>query len=282
MKSILFFALGMFFLTLAVAQQNPSVPLPVALQALGQTASVDWLTNTITATGASVVSADKSEALAEVLGMQGARVDALRILVLAVAALPVTSSRAFADCPNSANLNFNVFLRGALPVENSTVITKNADGSRLVRTEMQAPLYGQRGLYRFASSVIRRCQEATARVPIEPGRSAFTGLVIDARGKTYSPCMSARILNSNDSVIWNGIIVLIDNLNLPGPPLEYSRTMEYALTKERIGKSPMILQASDTRGKSHCDVVVSDTDLEYMRENRMDTVLNEAKLVIVF
>ena len=265
------------FCTVALAQP---LTLPIALQSLGQSASVDWDNNTIIATGKSIVSADKTQAQTELLGAQGARADALRILAVAIAALPITSSRTLQDCQGDQKLNVDALIRGATAVPNSIVISLQADVSRNVSSAMQAPMYGQNGLYQLAKQLIQSCQEATARVPIVAGSSSpYTGLIVDARGLAYSPCVSVRILGLEGSTIWNSTLALQDTIE---PPLEFSRDMQMALTKPRIGKSPMILQAVEARGILGCDVVLSNQDLDLMRQNRIELLLRQTKLVVVF
>jgi hypothetical protein len=161
-------------------------------------------------------------------------------------------------------------------------IETRADGSKLVRSAMQAPLYGQKGLFTLARQLLSSCVESSLRVPLEAGKSLYTGLILDARGQPYSPCMSARILTDTNREVWNGIIALLDNEALPGPPLEFSRSMAQALEKPRIGKIPMILRITQVRGVSRCDVVVTDADLDFMQQNRIDSVLRDAKVVVVF
>lgn len=266
------------FCTVALAQP---LTLPIALQSLGQSASVDWDNNTIIATGKSIVPADKTQAQTELLGAQGARADALRILAVAITALPITSSRTLQDCQGDQKLNIDALIRGATAVPNSIVISLQADGSRIVSSAMQAPIYGQNGLYQLAKQLIQSCQEATARVPIVAGSSSppYTGLIVDARGLAYSPCVSVRILSLAGSTVWNSTLALQDTIE---PPLEFSRDMQTALTKPRIGKSPMILQAIEARGILGCDVVLSNQDLDLMRQNRIELLLRQTKLVVVF
>jgi hypothetical protein len=255
------------------AQVDAPLELPAALTTLGQTVVVDWSRGVIVATGKNRVAAKLSDAEAEVRGVQGARADAVRLLTVAVDALPVDSSTTVAQCKASSGavaLRLEAIVRKASPVVGSEKVEKQADGSRLVSAALTAPLTGKNGVSSAVVSEVSAClkkpsgtdAKAVPSAGFQSG-SSVTGLIVDARGLGVKPCLSPRFLMPDGAMVSAGAAV-------------WARSVEEA-TKQKLGASPLTVKAVSVSGAGRCDLVFDAANLERLKTG----ISLETKVVIV-
>ncbi len=261
------------------AQVDAPLELPAALTTLGQTVTVDWSRGVIVATGKNRVAANLSDAEAEVRGVQGARADAVRLLTVAVDALPIDSNLTVAQCKansGTVTLKLEAIVRGALPVAGSEKMEKQPDGSRLVSAALTAPLGGKDGVSSAVLSEMNAClkkpSSADAKAISSAGSktvsssgSSLTGLIVDARGLGVKPCLSPRFLMPDGTAISVGVAA-------------WARSLEDA-AKQKLGASPLTLKAASVSGSGRCDLVFDMANLERLRQAKLS--LTETKVVIV-
>ena len=263
----------------ASAQVSPQVvvplELPAALTPLGQTVAVDWSQGAVIALGRSKVAPSFSGAQAEARGVQGARVDALRLLVAAVDALPMTSGATIAQCRANSNgltLKIEAILKMASPVVGSERLEKQADGSWLASAAMSVPLLGRTGLWSAVTSEWAACAEPSTK----------TGLIVDARGLGFVPCLGFRFLTPEGTAFWDGALVRAARPNLPaGAGLAHSLE-DATRQKDRVGGNPLTLKAVSAQGPAHCDLGFDADTLLEVRQSKLERALSDGRVVIVF
>jgi hypothetical protein len=257
------------------AQVDAPLELPAALTTLGQTVMVDWSRGVIVATGKNRVAASLSDAEAEVRGVQGARADAVRLLTVAVDALPVDSNLTVAQCKansGAVTLKLEALVRKALPVAGSEKMEKQTDGSRLVSAALTAPLGGKDGVSSAVLSEMNAClkkpsgaDSKTASSAASKPVSSLTGLIVDARGLGVKPCLGPKFVMPDGAVVSAGASA-------------WARSLEDAL-KQKWGTSPLTIKAASVSGVGRCDLVLDAATLERLRGAKLS--LTDAKVVIV-
>ena len=233
------------------SDENPlltQLEIPTALTPLGQTVIVDWAQGVIIASGRARVGAELTEAQAETRGIQAARVDALRLLAVALDLMPFDSSITVAQCKANSKLvtlNVNGLIKGATPIIGSEKLGTQADGSRLASISLGLALEGKNG---FSGTVL------AGWIACLPA-SGYTGLVVDAAGLGVRPCLGPKLLSLDGMAFWDGLLIRLDHPNLPGPA-RWARSLEEALRfKERVGANPLMLKATAVGGTNRCDLV---------------------------
>lgn len=263
-----------------VPQPAPSqviVPLalPAELTSLGQSVVVDWSKGVLIASGRSKVAANLSDAQAETRGPQAARVDAMRLLLVAVDGMPVTSGATIAQCKvNSRGLTLRIeaILKSAAFVAGSEKLERQADGSRLASIALSLPLSGKTGLWSAVMSEWTAC--ATP--------SVSTGLIVDARGLDFVPCLGVRFLTQDGTVFWDGANVLAVKPNLL-TAAGLARSLEAAgKQRDRVGSNPLSVKATEARGITRCDLVFEVGALQAIQQSKLERSLSEGRVVIAF
>jgi hypothetical protein len=265
--------LGLVFVCLmgvtSRAQVDAPLELPAAFTTLGQTVMVDWSRGVIVATGKNRVAASLSDAEAEVRGVQGARADAVRLLTVAVDALPVDSNLTVAQCKansGAVTLKLEALVRKALPVVGSEKMEKQTDGSRLVSAALTAPLGGKDGVSGVVLSELNACLKKPSSASAgTKSVSSLTGLIVDARGLGVKPCLGPKFVMPDGAVVSAGALV-------------WARSLEDAV-KQKWGTSPLTIKAASVSGVGRCDLVVDAANLERVRNAKLS--FSEIKVVIV-
>ncbi len=251
------------------AQVDAPLELPAALTTLGQTVMVDWSRGVIVATGKNRVAANLSDAEAEVRGVQGARADAVRLLTVAVDALPVDSNVTVAQCKansGAVTLKLEAVVRGALPVAGSEKMERQTDGSRLVSAALTAPLGGKGGVSSAVLSGLNACLKKPSSASAgSQAVSSGPGLIVDARGLGVKPCLGPKFVMPDGTVVSAGATA-------------WARSLEDA-AKQKVGTSPLTIKAASVSGVGRCDLVLDAATLERLRSSKLS--LTEAKVVIV-
>ena len=91
-----------------------------------------------------------------------------------------------------------------------------------------------------------------------PG-SAYTGLVINAKGLGVLPAMAPKILDESGREIYGSRFVKREWAVKYGM-VGYAKDLNQARNNERAGANPLVVNALRASGPNKADVVVSDAD----------------------
>lgn len=117
---------------------------------------------------------------------------------------------------------------------------------------------------------------------LEPGRSIYTGLIVDCSGVDLRPALAPRILSeSGEEIYGNGWADR--DWALRHGMVGYVKTVEQATAMvDRIGDRPLLVKAVGTQGAQRADVLVPDREgkvLHSLSENLK--FLSECRVVFV-
>jgi hypothetical protein len=260
----------------ASAQVNaPGGPLtlPAALTTLGQSVVVDWRKGLVVATGRARLPANLSQAQAEVRGTQAARADALRLLAFAVDALPADTDTTVGQCrarSRALSRSLDVIVRGATPVAGSEGLERAPDGTRVASAAMAVAIDGRSGVSAAVIAEWAACSDG-----------AGTGLVVDARGLGFQPCLGPRLLASDGTPFWDASAVIGSRPELSATALLASSLEDATARRDRVGERPVVARASAAAGQAHCDLAFDAAALKALRPERLERALGEGRVLIV-
>ncbi len=111
----------------------------------------------------------------------------------------------------------------------------------------------------------------------------FTGLVIDARGKGFQPCLVPTIKPSTGTEEWAVGYVNDPKATQVGVAAFVRRLEDAKRLKVRGAPNQLVVRASKATGAGHCNVEVSDTDASTIRKADGDAkFLATFKVTFVF
>lgn len=234
-----------------------ALPLSVhsQIQKFGGKGQIDWNAKTITAIGIGAPNPKFPAVTARPMAIQAARSVALR---------------------NALEIMKGININSTTTVENfmvtSDVITKKVQG--FIRTfDESEPKYMSDKTIEITVTIPIGKDMMEALLPSEVGSrakahkiakgksgSAFTGLIIDARGMKVMPAIAPRILDEDGKEIYGSAYVtrkFAQKWGMAG----YAKSPEQAKKMtDRVGKSPGIIKAIQVKGASKTDLVVSNVD----------------------
>jgi hypothetical protein len=111
--------------------------------------------------------------------------------------------------------------------------------------------------------------------------TAYTGLVVDARGLDAKPAMSPRVLDENGQEVYGTAFVSREYAVQQGMS-GYSKNMDSAAKNQRVTAKPLIVKAIKTEGPGKTDLVINNTEASSLRgapENL--SFLKQCKVIIV-
>lgn len=122
------------------------------------------------------------------------------------------------------------------------------------------------------SSAITPPATTPAAPPAPPAPAAtpvvakYSGLVIDARAVGVIPALAPKIIDEDGKEVY-GISFVGRDWILKWGTVGYAKTPEQALTyKERLGDSPKVIKAINATGSIRCDLVISNSDAQQIRQ----------------
>ncbi len=110
---------------------------------------------------------------------------------------------------------------------------------------------------------------------------AYTGLIVDCRGRKARPSITPRIVDEEKKEIY-GSLKVERNYLLSHGLAGYASDPESAakLQKDRIGENPLVVKAVDINGPQKDVAIINDmTADEIMVANKLTNFLNECKVV---
>ena len=279
-------------------QNSTNVPLPPSANTLGQTAQVDWTQGLLIVRGVGIATKG-SVAQKEVKALAAARADAQRILLSALQGVQLSSSTSVKNFElqnDQIKTQVEGVLKNAFPIEGSEKLEPKSDGSLLARISYAIPLYGENSLLAALLPTMAvngqtkppRVAELTVApspapkpagvvappptTPTTPSTTSpntgsdllptYTGLIVDARGKKYVPCMSPKILVGNGAEVWGTVSVSSSFANNFGIASFVRRPEDATRLGNRGGPGQLTVKALKATGLGgyNCDAVISDAD----------------------
>ncbi|MFQ5638129.1 MAG: hypothetical protein ACE5IR_09075 [bacterium] len=111
--------------------------------------------------------------------------------------------------------------------------------------------------------------------------SPYTGLIIDAREAAFAPVFAPKILNERLEEIY-GIDYVDRETAIKSGVVNYRRTLKHALSDERAGPRPLIIQALSRSRKRTSNIMISNNDAILIHAAaHAQNFLRECRVVIV-
>lgn len=303
-----FVTAGLIVMVLAQSTQSQDVltriPLPTSSTPLGQKATVNWTDGLILVEGAGTAPKGLTEAQARLRSLGAARADAQRLLAAAISGIQVdaeTTVRNYELQDDTVRTKVVGFIRGAVPVDGSERVERQNDGSFIIRVTYSMPLYGDKGL---ATIVYPELAERNAQKQPQPQPSpqpqpqpqpqpspqptptptkSYTGLIVDARGLKYSPCMAPKILQEDGREVWGTFTTTTEFANDVGIAAFVKRLEDATTLKDRGAPDQLLIKAVKTAGPAQCNAVIKNSDAATIRAaNEGKSFLQEFKVTFLF
>ncbi|MDL2343457.1 hypothetical protein QOL99_04740 [Deinococcus sp. MIMF12] len=281
----LILALGGSFAAADVQPVPTALSLPAARAPLGQTATIDWNAQTVTVEGAATTRPGLSQAQAYLQGKAAATADAQRLLAVALAGVRVDAQTTVKDFElqnDDISTRVSAVVRGQIVGEPR--IERMPDGSSIVFVKMSAPLGSATNLLKVltprppAPRITVNVTNINVVTVVRPAPTArFAGLIIDARGTDFSPCLLPRIYSMDGSLLWTYNAMDVRSEGVSG----YARSVGQAQRMtERGGHAALIVQAL---AADRCNVIVSRQEADMIRAyDRATGFLSDFNVTLVF
>lgn len=113
------------------------------------------------------------------------------------------------------------------------------------------------------------------------GRKAYTGLVVDARGKKFQPTAFMSLKDSKGEVLYSPGHVDEAILQSVGMNAAYVRNLKEAKSAEGVAGAPLVLKVADADSKAGV-LTLSGNDADNLRQGDVDySFLKQARVVVV-
>ena len=113
------------------------------------------------------------------------------------------------------------------------------------------------------------------------GRKAYTGLVVDARGKKFRPTAYTSLKDAKGSVLYSPGHVDEAVLLAAGMNAAYVRDLKEAKNAEGVAGAPLVLKVASADNKAGV-LTVAGQDADNLRQNDIDySFLKQARVVVV-
>jgi hypothetical protein len=118
-------------------------------------------------------------------------------------------------------------------------------------------------------------------VSLALGQTVVTGLIIDARGTSFNPTASPKILDEDGREVY-GSAYLDKGWVAKHGVVGYSKSIEDAKANPRVGKNPHLVKPLRVTGPNNKDLVLAEEDARKIRQMAKSlNFLDQAKVVIV-
>jgi hypothetical protein len=304
------FLAALTFAGLSLSQPG-STPV-VSTAGLPEGARLNWSDGVLIAEGKGTAQAGLTLAQAEVRSLAAARADAQRLLVGALRGVQVTSSTTvqnFELQSDTIRTSIQGVLLGAVPVPGSERFEKKADGSFIARISFAVPITGSGSLAQVlypelaARTVLNPPVLAVPTVPpsaptqpVTPENAArsplplaagapvpkYSGLIVDARGKGFTPCLNPRVLVAGGAEVFGSFREVSELMQSSGTVAFRARLEDAARLTERGGPGQLLVKALGVSGPNRCDVTVSSADAALiLTSNQEEEFLPNSRVTFV-
>ena len=244
----------------------------------GADGSIDWTKGVVTATGfgappPNAVNAAQARAMAE----RAAFLVATRNLLETVKGIRVDSATLVENMIVSSDViktEVSGFVQGAQIIKKQV----SPDGSVMVTVAMK--LTGE-----LANALLPQSSGGVEVVPMPQGQAppatAFTGLIVDARGVGVRPAVAPKIRNEEGREVYGSAFVNRQYAVEQGM-VGYLKDVESAKGNPRVTDRPLMVKALKTDGPNKTDLVISNSDaqvLHGMKEHL--TFLEKARVMVI-
>ncbi|MBI4400743.1 MAG: hypothetical protein HY581_03835 [Nitrospirae bacterium] len=247
------------------------------IESMGPTGNVDWTKGIVTATGLgspppNAVNAGQARAMAE----RAAFLVATRNLLEVVKGIRVDSATLVENFIVSSDViktEVSGFVQGA------TVMKKQVHPDGSVEVMVGMKLTGD------LLNALMPKETGGGSPLVQPGQAspgtAFTGLIVDARGTGVRPAMAPKIRNEEGREVYGSAYVDRQYAVEQGM-VGYLKDLAAAETHARVTDRPLLVKALKTDGPNKTDLVISNSDaqiLHGMKEHL--SFLEKARVMVV-
>jgi hypothetical protein len=289
--------------------QPGSTPV-VSTAGLPEGARLNWSDGVLIAEGKGTAPAGLTLAQAEVRSLAAARADAQRLLVGALRGVQITSSTTvqnFELQSDTIRTSIQGVLLGAVP--GSERFEKKADGSFIAKISFSVPITGSGSLAQViypelaARTVLNPPVLAVPTVPpsaptqpVTPENAArsplplaagaptpkYSGLIVDARGKGFTPCLNPRVLVAGGAEVFGSFREVSELMQSSGTVAFRARLEDAARLTERGAPGQLLVKALGVSGLNRCDVTVSSADAALiLTSNQEEEFLPNSRVTFV-
>lgn len=206
-------------------------------QNIGQSANVDWSRGIVQVRGAGFFPTGLSEAESKLQAIGAARADALRLLALVSAQIPVDSWHDVA----SYELKLEQFVQFATFAE---PVFSRYQGRQVAYVDAKMPLFGAASLTETVLLKEQRGSPVPARAD-QASAESFTGVIIDASALSVRPSLSSMLLDDTDRVVYS-----LQNLQSVARGMQryYDSVAAAREHPQQVGDNPLVIQALSIEG----------------------------------
>lgn len=120
-----------------------------------------------------------------------------------------------------------------------------------------------------------------AAAPLVSTGTAYTGLILDARGLGVNPAMSPKVFDPDGREVYGSAFVSREFAVSQGV-VGYVKSVEQAMQTDRVKGNPAVVKAVEAKGANKADLVVGKEDAEKLRTlSQQQTFMREARVMIV-
>ena len=226
----------------------------------------------------------KSSAQKNISAQRAARLDAARNILELVQGINVSSSTSVKDAM-VANDEVRTGIEGKLAGVTTVGEPKYfSDGSVQVKLVANLREVIPQSLVYDAAGGPPRLLSAPDGAPVggslNPG-SAYTGLIIDARGTGVVPAMAPKILDPDGHEVYGSAYVSREWAISQGV-VGYLKDVEKARDNDRVKGNPAVIKAVESTGANKADLVISKADADSLRAiSQTQSFLSEGRVMII-
>lgn len=113
-------------------------------------------------------------------------------------------------------------------------------------------------------------------------KGPFTSVIIDTRGYNVARAISPKIRTADGSEVW-GTLPVTPDFAIDTGIVSYVNSLDAAKKSSRCGGKPLMLKAvGRAGGRAMCDLVIADTDAEFLRsESGKTKFLEQCKVIFI-
>ena len=196
------------------------------------------------------------------MALRAAQVDAYRNLLEVTKGVRVDSATLVKDFTVESDI-IRTQVEGV--VNGSRVVKQEYMSDGTVEVTVRMPLGGG-----FSQAVmpkiLERKQDPLPAPPAmpAPGGTAYTGLVVDARGLQARPAMAPKLLDENGKEVYGSANVDREYAVQQGMS-GYARDLTAAQSNARVTNNPFSAKGLRTEGPGRSDIVISNADADKLR-----------------
>jgi hypothetical protein len=247
-------------------------------QAVGN-GEINWSDQVIRATGSGAPNPDAPNIAAARIGAErAAKADALRNILETVKGVRIDSETLVVNAMTQNDFirtQVHGIVRGARTV--STRYLSDGAVEVILEIRMANPSTPAETL---GASVLPPQSFGSQGVP-KAGNPVYTGVVFDARGLNIRPAMSPKIIDEEGREVYGSAFVSQEWAMKYGI-VGYVKDLEAAQKNDRVAANPLVIKATKVAGTGGCDLVISNTAAQGMRDMSKNlSFLEQCRVLIV-